>query len=415
MRPTRWFAERFEHEGKGSRRYYEPFVFAWLVAAPSLCLGILVDAAVMKGSMIAAFERAGMMLLVSPLLVVGGVLVTALTAHVILRAIGAGKGGFWRTASSVGFAAGAEVWSVVPWLGPLTAGVWRSVVLIKGLQVAHGLPRYRALIAVVAGPLWLVVISLAFRLSLFDNTKVPASSMIPTILPGDHLLVGRLPYQPARGDVIVFHYPENPSELYVKRIVGLGGDEVTVVGGRTVINGWTVPRCRVGSFEPPWADGPLPSQGDIFVEFLGSHAYLVFIDRAIAAKVEGDACRTNRDCPDELLCQESRCVVVQGPFPVRSGEAWVLGDNRYNSSDSRAWFDGRGGGVPESYVLGPAWMVWAHVEPDGSLTLDRTGVLLGGPPQLGDRASEALVDQLAWCLARRPPIAQTTPPGRSED
>ncbi|MFW5741576.1 MAG: signal peptidase I, partial [Myxococcota bacterium] len=224
-----WFAHRFERDAGRRRAWLEPLAFACIVAAPSLGAGVFVDAWVTGVPADRAVARAMIALLISPVLALLGVLVTAALAHGVLRVMGVDRGRFGQTLSCVGFAAAPELFAIVPFVGPLVAGVWRLVLLAQSLQIAHGLRRYRAFIAVFAGPAWLVGIGLAFRLSLVDAYKVPAGSMIPTILPGDHLLVRRGPYDPERGDVMIFRYPEDPTTFFVKRVVGLAGDEVRML------------------------------------------------------------------------------------------------------------------------------------------------------------------------------------------
>ena len=89
-------------------------------------------------------------------------------------------------------------------------------------------------------PAWLdwiqifaVAAVLAFVLNTFliANARVPTGSMITTIMPGDRVIGSRLSYRfedPARGDIIIFHAPDEPETLYVKRIIGLPGDKVTI-------------------------------------------------------------------------------------------------------------------------------------------------------------------------------------------
>lgn len=133
--------------------------------------------------------------------------------------------------------------------------------------------------------------------SFFPRVRVENISMKPTLQPGELLLVNKLAYrlgQPHHGDVIVFHYPANPQEDYIKRLIGLPGDEIRVEGGVVYINGQAMQEPYIAS--PPAYDG-------------------------------------NWLIPD--------------------GSFFVLGDNRNQSSDSHSW-----GFVPIENVVGKALVVY---------------------------------------------------------
>lgn len=130
---------------------------------------------------------------------------------------------------------------------------------------------------------------------------VEGPSMMPTLEDGQRLLVDRLTYrfrEPQRGDVVVFRYPANPREHFIKRIIGLPGDEIRISRGRVFVNGVAL--------EEPYLAGPM----------FGSF----------------------------------------GPVVVPPGRYFVLGDNRNNSEDSR---DRRVGFVPRENLVGRAiWRYW---------------------------------------------------------
>jgi len=132
--------------------------------------------------------------------------------------------------------------------------------------------------------------------------RVDGDSMVPTLISGEYVVVNRLSYRlgnPHRGDIIVFHFPRNPAEEYIKRIIGLPGDVIEVMDGSVYINGQ-----------------PLD-------------------ERYLDVKVN-----------------------YTGKWEVPQGQLFVLGDNRNNSSDSHDW-----GTVPMDYVVGKAVMVyWPPLE-----------------------------------------------------
>jgi signal peptidase I len=224
----------------------------------------------------------------------------------------------------------------------------RTIVLLASVVVA----------LVVATGVALVVLRALF----FVPFKQPSSSMLPSLPVNGIIFVNRTNKTPEYGVVMVFHYPENPAQDFDKRIVGLPGDEIEMHGTTVVINGWEAPHCRVGRWMYDDEDTlPPHHEGNLDLEWLGDETYLVFHD----------------DGKDQLF---------NGPFTVKSGEYFVMGDNRENSHDSRGWFGGMGGGVPNDHTVGRVRM--------GKLALPR--------------GAESLRPALDACLAKKP--AKTTPP-----
>jgi signal peptidase I len=132
-----------------------------------------------------------------------------------------------------------------------------------------------------------------------ERIRVESISMQPTLFPGDYVIVNKLAYRfnqlPSRGDVIVFRYPPNPDAIpYIKRIIGLPGDQIHIADGIVFVNGQQV-------IEP----------------------YLTVT--------------TSRG----------------GDWSVPSGQLFVMGDNRNNSSDSRSW-----GFVPLENIIGRAELIY---------------------------------------------------------
>ena len=244
-----------------------------------------------------------------------------------------------------------------------------------------------------------VAVAFALRTFVVEAFKIPSGSMIPTLMVGDHIFVNKFSYGPAipythsrvwtsmpprRGDVMVFAFPEHPEQDFIKRVIAIQGDKLEARNGHPIINGWEVPSCRVG----PWMyndyDSPISRHdGDLYVEYLGDESYLTFYDR-----------------PSGMFPE------YQGPFFAKSGEVWVMGDNRNNSHDSRMWFGGKGGGVPFENIRGRALFVWLSV--DNGVDWSREGAPVMGRPRLPP-AARGLEPQLERCLKNRPAV--TLPPG----
>ncbi len=245
-----------------------------------------------------------------------------------------------------------------------------------------------------------VAVALLLRAFVLEAFKIPSGSMLPTLQLQDHIFVNKLVYgpmipftqsriyqrlPPARGDVMVFEYPDpeaNPRPDYIKRVIALPGDTLEVVGGHPVINGWKVPSCSAGSLEYEEGEG-IRKRGELFVEYLGDYSYLT-------------------------LYEENHPELEEGPYHVAPGEVWVLGDNRHNSSDSRAWNHRLGAGVPFDNVKGKALFVWLSFGQNGWPTVDRLFVSVMGKPRLPAGAPVELTRGIERCLAARP--AHATPP-----
>ena len=139
-----------------------------------------------------------------------------------------------------------------------------------------------------------------------ENFRIEGSSMEPNFHNGQFLLVNKLAYrfgQPQRGDVIVFHFPLNVSQNFIKRIIGVPGDTVQVLPDGVYVNGRRL---------------------------------------------------DERDCDEP---SETDCIIEAnypaGPVTLGPGEYYVLGDNRPESSDSHVW-----GAVPANDIIGKTWVTY---------------------------------------------------------
>lgn len=248
-----------------------------------------------------------------------------------------------------------------------------------------------------------IAVAMALRQFVVEAFKIPSGSMIPTLQVGDHIFVNKFIYGPAipwtqkrlwsrmpphRGDVMVFAYPERPQDDFIKRVIAIPGDKLEARGGHPILNGWEVPSCYAGKYSYLDAQDMRSHEGEVFVEFLEDEAFLTFYDHENA-------------------------TLEEGPFYVKPGEVWVMGDNRNNSHDSRKW-GGVGGGVPYENIKGRALFIWLSVASPWDWSRIFAPVM-GRPPGKGPFASlpptmKALEPMIDKCLRERPPLDRTRPP-----
>jgi signal peptidase I len=201
-----------------------------------------------------------------------------------------------------------------------------------------------------------VVIAIFVITFIVQAFQIPSESMENTLLIGDYLLVNKLcyggtglgdhlmPYQKiARGDIIVFHYPVDPQQHFVKRVIGVPGDRLRMVNKRVFING-----------------KPLDEPYVHFVEPLNDQFRDSFPRVDIPARrLEGD------------WWLQMQKLVVDGQLIVPEGHYFVMGDNRDDSLDSRYW-----GFVPQENIIGrPLVIYWSVRDWDRNPSASITGRL----------------------------------------
>jgi signal peptidase I len=197
------------------------------------------------------------------------------------------------------------------------------------------------------------------RSFLFEPFKIPSGSMIPTLLVGDLILVNKYHYgirlpvinkkiipnnDPQRGDVMVFRYPVDTRVDYIKRVVGIPGDEVAYLNQTLTVNGQPVPSREDGTYY----DEETLRYAPRFVEKLGAAEHRILVDpkrpSLLRPMEEFRGFRENcRYTPDGVTCK------------VPPGHYFMMGDNRDNSQDSRFW-----GFVPDENIVGRAFFVWMN-------------------------------------------------------
>jgi signal peptidase I len=199
-----------------------------------------------------------------------------------------------------------------------------------------------------------ILVALLLRAFAFEPFHIPSGSMIPTLLVGDFIFVNKMSYglripftdpakvhklwesAPKRGDVVVFINPLHPESDYVKRVVGLPGDRIEVRDEVLYVNGVAQPRTDVGNFtyqdRSEYTDQDMQVVAHEYIEDLGGREHPI------------------------LVREDSPAGRINGPFIVEPGRAFMMGDNRDNSLDSR--FEGGPGQVPFSYIKGRASIIW---------------------------------------------------------
>ncbi|MGB2818009.1 MAG: signal peptidase I [Burkholderiaceae bacterium] len=203
-----------------------------------------------------------------------------------------------------------------------------------------------------------ILLVFVLRSFLFEPFRIPSGSMIPTLEIGDLILVNKYEYgirlpvvnkkvieigQPKRGDVMVFRYPLNPSQDYIKRVVGLPGDRIEYINKRLTINGQPVPMKKLD----PYYDSDRMQYYAQFSESLGATEHRIIVSEQVPPGLGGGFPNTHPGA-----CQYSGSGVV---CQVPPGHYFMMGDNRDNSEDSRFW-----GFVPDENIVGRAFFIWMN-------------------------------------------------------
>jgi signal peptidase I len=210
-----------------------------------------------------------------------------------------------------------------------------------------------------AGLFPVILIVFLLRSFLFEPFKIPSGSMVPTLLVGDLILVNKFHYglrlpvlnkkiidnNPVqRGDVMVFRYPVDPRLDYIKRVVGIPGDEVAYLNQKLTINGKLLETTAHGEH---YDDDSL-SYSPLFTEKLGEVEHSIRVDPRRPSYYGSD----RKNFPQAENCRYSPEGVV---CKVPPGHYFMMGDNRDNSQDSRYW-----GFVPDENIVGKAFFVWMN-------------------------------------------------------
>jgi signal peptidase I len=205
-----------------------------------------------------------------------------------------------------------------------------------------------------------VLIVLLLRSFLAEPFRIPSASMMPTLLIGDFILVNKFTYgirlpvintkivemnEPARGDIVVFRYPKDPTVDYIKRVIGLPGDKITYDDKKLTVNGQAVSYKSFGFYQGI-GQGVDMTGAEQLLENLTGVEHNILIRHGVSS--------------------------AEGSYVVPEGQYFVMGDNRDNSNDGRYW-----GFVPEENLVGKAFFIWMSWDwQDKGVGLSRIGTVL---------------------------------------
>ncbi|MBK1705734.1 signal peptidase I [Halochromatium glycolicum] len=192
-----------------------------------------------------------------------------------------------------------------------------------------------------------ILIVLLLRSFVVEPFRIPSGSMMPTLLVGDFILVNKFAYglrwpvlnskfvelgEPERGDVIVFRFPQDESVDYIKRVIGVPGDQVYYRDKTVYLNGEPLGQIPLGNYV---GENGRPTGLLEAIEKIDDREHEILINPRT-----GDFPRACR-------------VLADGPVTVPEESYFVMGDNRDNSNDGRCW-----GFVPEENLVGKAFAIW---------------------------------------------------------
>jgi signal peptidase I len=254
------------------------------------------------------------------------------------------------------FALSITIYALPVWL------VIHLVQLVDAVRTARERGPAPIWLRVLMGNAWIAFLVLA-RIFVVEAFKIPASSMSPTLLVGDHIFIRKYSRTPAHGDVIVFRQPCTPDRDYIKRVVAVGGEFVEIRDDILYINGTPIERSPIGpmSYEDfddidwRWYTRDAMAVRETF----GGTTYTV-----LQAGSRGTRDFPQFDefpqCPNGERVGTIRPSRVGQQYLVPEGYVFVLGDNRGNSNDSRYW-----GPVPVAAIKGKAVGIWHSAGPTG--------------------------------------------------
>jgi signal peptidase I len=204
-----------------------------------------------------------------------------------------------------------------------------------------------------------ILAAMTIRWGLFESYVIPSGSMLPSLLINDHIFVNKLVYglripfsenwlvkfkEPERGEIIVFKHPQKMGMFLIKRVVGVPGDRIYFNKGSLYINDVLQERTADAEF-PVWKairDYEFKQDKEGYDSLKNYEHFIEKLQVKDGIKEHSVLTRMTNVNLDPF-----------GPITVPEGNLFMMGDNRHNSSDSRAW-----GFMPKENMLGRAAVIW---------------------------------------------------------
>ena len=286
----------------------------------------------------------------------------------------------------------------------ILGAIWLLDKLVLKQKQSKGLEKSTAPVRWAYDFFPILAIVLVVRSFLIEPFNIPSSSMVPTLYTGDFIAVNKYAYgirlplvntkvldlgAPQHGDVVVFRFPLNPKQYYIKRVIGVGGDTVSFNNGQLSVNGKAIattpanftpdPKMTAQLYPPGKTEtgevvtaeqaAQLGNQEEQTARYLqespsSNHQHLV---RYLGDKNWFQYATFLQQVSPQLMASQGQ----QWQLTVPKGHYFVMGDNRDRSADGRFW-----GFVPDENLAGKAVYVWTHKASGLSLpTFNRNGAI----------------------------------------
>ena len=286
----------------------------------------------------------------------------------------------------------------------ILGAIWLLDKLVLKQKQSKGLEKSTAPVRWAYDFFPILAIVLVVRSFLIEPFNIPSSSMVPTLYTGDFIAVNKYAYgirlplvntkvldlgAPQHGDVVVFRFPLNPKQYYIKRVIGVGGDTVSFNNGQLSVNGKAIattpanftpdPKMTAQLYPPGKTEtgevvtaeqaAQLGNQEEQTAQYVqespsSNHQHLV---RYLGDKNWFQYASFLQQASPQLMASQGQ----QWQLTVPKGHYFVMGDNRDRSADGRFW-----GFVPDENLAGKAVYVWMHKASGLSLpTFNRNGAI----------------------------------------